>query len=235
MNSEEKINLAKLVSQIRQGHNNDIYNRHNNDTFNRRQRVEKKERNIVGAGGVILDISCNKLLVVKGPEKWSLPKGHLEPGEEPYEGAMREIFEETSLQVELNGRMRSKKLRKYIYYYIILENAHQLQLNAIDTNEISEVKWCSYSDLLKLNSNKQLKYFIDKWKTIIKVFYDNQRSLTMKGSVPDQEQLKLFKKRIDEERSLYEQLYATSRKGISKKEEDIDDENSSDSDSDNAV
>ena len=224
MSTEEKINLAKLVSQIRNGHNN--------ENFYRRKRVDTKEKNIVGAGGLILDISNNKLLVVKGPEKWSLPKGHLEPGEEPYEAAMREIFEETSLQVELNEKIRSKKLRKYIYYYIILDNANQLQLNAIDNNEISEVKWCSYSELLRLNCNKQLKYFIDKWRPILKIFYDNQKNLTIKGSVPNQEEIKLLKQKIDEEHSLYEELYSTSRKGVSKKDDDIDDENISDSDSD---
>lgn len=181
MSTEEKINLAKLVSQIRNGHNN--------ENFYRRKRVDTKEKNIVGAGGLILDISNNKLLVVKGPEKWSLPKGHLEPGEEPYEAAMREIFEETSLRIQLSESAKSKKFDKYIYYYIILENADQLQFNPIDNNEVSEVKWCSYEELLILNCNRQLKHFISRWKVILKLFYDNQKNLTMKGTVAPQEEI----------------------------------------------
>lgn len=34
------------------------------------------------------------------PEKWGLPGGHLEPGEDPAEGAARELLEETGVRLD---------------------------------------------------------------------------------------------------------------------------------------
>ena len=178
MNYNENVNLAKLVSQAKTSKNVD-----------QKHQRKKKTHNITGAGGLIFDISCNKILVVKGPIKWSLPKGHLNGNEKPHQAAMREIFEETSLRIQLSESAKSKKFDKYIYYYIILENADQLQFNPIDNNEVSEVKWCSYEELLILNCNRQLKHFISRWKVILKLFYDNQKNLTMKGTVAPQEEI----------------------------------------------
>lgn len=38
-------------------------------------------KSITGAGGIIFDPLKQSILVVKGHEKWSLPKGHREPNE----------------------------------------------------------------------------------------------------------------------------------------------------------
>ena len=216
MNKEEKMhdkkNLAEYIKQLRP------------QSHTRKKIKESNHKNMIGAGGLILDISSNKILVVKGPEKWSLPKGHLDPGEEPHEAAMREIFEETSLQIDIQPTARSKKLRKYIYYYIILENAQQLQLSPLDYREVSEVKWCSDNELIELDCNKQLRYFIEKWKAILKVFYDDQKCLTLKGSCPNQEERDQFKLKIAQEHLLYNSLYSTPRRGVSRKDEDQDDD-----------
>ena len=227
MNKEEKKmhdkgNLADLITQLRL------------QPQSKKKQKCTDNKSVIGAGGLILDISTNKILVVKGLEKWSLPKGHLDPGEEPHEGAMREIFEETSLQVDINPHMRSKKLRKYVYYYIILENAQHLQLAPLDHGEVTEIKWCSYSELVKLHCNKQLRYFVDKWRAIINVFYANQKSLSLKGNCPTPSERDEFKQKIAKEHSLYKELYSTPRRGVSRKDEDLADEQveSNDSDSD---
>jgi 8-oxo-dGTP pyrophosphatase MutT (NUDIX family) len=172
----------------------------------------RKKSNVTGAGGLIFDISTNKILVVQGPVKWSLPKGHSEPGEEPHETAMREIFEETSLRVDIEPKHRSKKLRKYVYYYIILTNASELRLTPLDKGEVSDVRWCSVKELRQLDRNKQLQHFVDKWKNVVKIFYDNQTSLSLKGSVPTSEESTQIAKEIEEERQLYKELYNVPRK-----------------------
>jgi len=60
----------------------------------------------VGVG--ILVISQEKVLLVKRgmhPElgKWSLPAGFLDYGEDPRKTAVREVFEETNLEVKITG------------------------------------------------------------------------------------------------------------------------------------
>ncbi|HNS49320.1 MAG TPA: NUDIX domain-containing protein [bacterium] len=50
------------------------------------------------AGGVVLNRRNQVLVVNQRGRAWSLPKGHLEPGEEPLAAARREIHEETGLK-----------------------------------------------------------------------------------------------------------------------------------------
>lgn len=49
--------------------------------------------------------STQILLVTENGEEWGLPKGGIEPGEEPEAAAVRETFEETSIEVEIIGFM----------------------------------------------------------------------------------------------------------------------------------
>ena len=55
---------------------------------------------IHSAGIIILDLKGPepKALCVSAYGKWDFPKGHLEDGENHIEAAVREVFEETTLQ-----------------------------------------------------------------------------------------------------------------------------------------
>ncbi len=60
----------------------------------------------VGAGGIIEQ--DGKILLVRRAQNpfknsWNLPAGYVENDESPAEAAVREVFEETGLQVEENG------------------------------------------------------------------------------------------------------------------------------------
>lgn len=61
----------------------------------------------VGVGVFVLDEAGRVLLVrrVMNPErgKWSIPAGFLDQGEDPVETAVREAFEETGLEVAVDG------------------------------------------------------------------------------------------------------------------------------------
>lgn len=50
------------------------------------------------AGGVVLNSKGAVLVVNQGGDSWSLPKGHIDEGEEPVDAAKREIFEESGVQ-----------------------------------------------------------------------------------------------------------------------------------------
>ncbi len=49
------------------------------------------------AGGVVLDARGRVLLVSQHGTSWSLPKGHVEPGEDALCAARREIYEESGV------------------------------------------------------------------------------------------------------------------------------------------
>jgi len=152
---EEETNLSKIVKNIK---------------FNSHKRIHKYDNGIVCAGGIIYDINCDKILVVQGQEKWSLPKGHREFGEKTHETAMREIYEETSLKIRIDEKCRSKRVLKSIYYLISFNNNDSTKLTPIDTNEIKCVRWCNKEELYSLDCNKQLKYIVRKWDSVVNHF-----------------------------------------------------------------
>lgn len=49
------------------------------------------------AGGVVLNTKGEVLVVSQNGDSWSLPKGHIDEGEEPVESAKREIKEESGI------------------------------------------------------------------------------------------------------------------------------------------
>src|SRR5580698_4953632 len=51
----------------------------------------------VSAGGVVINQQGMVLVVDQNGTSWSLPKGHVDPGEDPLEAAIREIMEESGV------------------------------------------------------------------------------------------------------------------------------------------
>jgi ADP-ribose pyrophosphatase YjhB (NUDIX family) len=58
------------------------------------------------AGGVVVNAEGEVLVVSQGGTSWSLPKGHIDPGESALEAARREIYEESGIRdLELIGEL----------------------------------------------------------------------------------------------------------------------------------
>ena len=49
------------------------------------------------AGGVVLNVNNEVLVVNQNNNSWSLPKGHVDPGESSLDAARREIYEESGV------------------------------------------------------------------------------------------------------------------------------------------
>lgn len=67
------------------------------------------EQRVRAVGAVLRDPEGRVLLVLRGNEPdrgtWSLPGGRVEPGESPEQAVVREMLEETGLQVEVRNRI----------------------------------------------------------------------------------------------------------------------------------
>ena len=63
---------------------------------NNNKEPEQKETH--SAGGIILNNNNEIVIVEQRGNVWSLPKGHIEPEEDPLTAAKREIHEETGLR-----------------------------------------------------------------------------------------------------------------------------------------
>ena len=55
-------------------------------------------KHTTSAGGVVLSPEEKVLVVSQHGTSWSLPKGHIETGEDPIEAARREIYEESGIK-----------------------------------------------------------------------------------------------------------------------------------------
>ena len=55
---------------------------------------------VEAAGGVVTNAAGERLMIRRN-DRWDLPKGHIEPGEEPAACAVREILEETGVEAEV--------------------------------------------------------------------------------------------------------------------------------------
>ena len=86
----------------------------------------------------------------------SLPKGKLDPGETLPETAVREIFEETGLRVDLGAPLGDVHYTlgngrdKYVHYWSAEVNEHDLERAKFSPNEeISSLEWLSLSKARK--------------------------------------------------------------------------------------
>lgn len=110
---------------------------------------------IIIVGGVI-EKDGKFLLVQEAKEKcrgkWNIPAGHLDPNETIFEGAKREVYEETGCQVELTGVLQigNRVLEKDSWISVIFKT-HLINENiSYDPSEILDVKWFSYDELLNM-------------------------------------------------------------------------------------
>jgi 8-oxo-dGTP diphosphatase len=125
-------------------------------TANRRH----PERPIVAVGAVIVD-GARVLLVKRGQEplkgQWSLPGGAVETGETLHAALMREVREETCLEVEVGpvvevlDSIRLDADGRPEYHYIIIDYACRVRAGtsklAACGSDAADVEWVAVADL----------------------------------------------------------------------------------------
>ena len=98
-------------------------------------------------------IKGEKILLIRQMSgAWGFPKGHVEHDETEVETAIREVKEETNIDVEVDESKRytmqyftDKGIGKEVVIFLAKPISNDLK---IQENEIIEAKWMSYSDAL---------------------------------------------------------------------------------------
>jgi 8-oxo-dGTP diphosphatase len=86
------------------------------EPFGRQDEADRRaEPRVLAAGGVVLDRRGRqaRILVVHRPAygDWSLPKGHVDAGEDAATAALREVAEETGVAARILGELDSTEYR----------------------------------------------------------------------------------------------------------------------------
>ena len=89
--------------------------------------------------------------------KWSFPKGHGKYWESPLEAALRELKEETG--IDMKGVVPDDEIRFNSGTYFVFIVSETLPLLPEDSNEIIESMWVSLSRVRYLTTNKDLTSF----------------------------------------------------------------------------
>ncbi len=126
-------------------------------------------------GGIIFD-GDNVLLVQQLEGHWGFPKGHVEGNETEAETAIREIKEETNLDVKINEKYRyvehyspKEDVEKDVVYFIAEKIGGDIKAQE---EEVQTIKWLKCEEAMEL------------------ITYDNSKEVLAKA-------MKDFLKRVD--------------------------------------
>jgi 8-oxo-dGTP pyrophosphatase MutT (NUDIX family) len=134
--------------------------------------MENKTKEAISAGGVVINKEGEILVVNQRGNSWSLPKGHIEEGEEPVDTAKREIYEESGISNlefirELGSYKRYKinrvdptqdDLSELKTINLFLFKTGQMDLKPIDPHN-PEARWVKKENVAELLTHPKDKEF----------------------------------------------------------------------------
>ena len=122
------------------------------------------------AGGVVTNIEGKVLVVSQHGTSWSLPKGHIDPGEDALDAARREIYEESGIRdLELIRELGSYERHKIgvnggddrselkVITMFLFRTSEKL-LKPVDPDN-PEAKWVERSKVARLLTHEKDKEF----------------------------------------------------------------------------
>jgi 8-oxo-dGTP pyrophosphatase MutT (NUDIX family) len=89
----------------------------------------------------------------RGRMRWSMPKGHVEPGETEEQAAVREVAEETGITgrvvaplgvIRFSFVAEDRRVRKTVHHYLLLAEGGEL---SDDDVEVAAVEWVPLQEL----------------------------------------------------------------------------------------
>ena len=114
----------------------------------------------MGAGTVITSTDGDYYLLVNGAVsmKYGVPKGHLGPGEDMIDAAVRETYEETGIHLERSqlNLVKSILYKKIRLFKVTIDRNEHPNPVPVDTCEISHAKWFHKTQIHHLHDMTQL-------------------------------------------------------------------------------
>ena len=132
-------------------------------------------------GAVVYNLKKHSFLIIKMLNgNWGFPKGHTEDQETDIQTAIREVTEETGINIEiLDGFKKSikyipfpKVLKEVIFFIGITEE----EKVTIDRDEIEDYMWCSYEEALKMITYKPQRDVMESSLKFIKNYYGDDKN-----------------------------------------------------------
>ena len=140
----------------------------------------KETKKVICAGGIVINNKQEVAIVNQNHDSYSLPKGHVDKGENYLEAAKREIYEETGIEnlqyikelgsysrykIGLDGKDDLSEL-KIIYIYLFISN--QVNLVPKDPHNPFAI-WAKIEKVKEYLTHKEdVKFFNDTLKLWIK-------------------------------------------------------------------
>lgn len=125
----------------------------------------------IAAGGLLEDGSGSdfRIAVIYRPkhDDWSLPKGHVDPGETIEEGALREVLEETGCTAEIieivqpTSYLVKGQPKIVVFYRMRVIDRPEFEPN----KEVTNIKWLPPAEAVQ-----QLYYRVER--RVVKAAYD---------------------------------------------------------------
>jgi 8-oxo-dGTP pyrophosphatase MutT (NUDIX family) len=129
-------------------------------------------KHIIAAGGIVVNNSGNILFIFRNGY-WDLPKGKIEPDENPEKAAVREISEETGI---VHATLIRKLPVTFHTYFdkgtLVLKETRWFEIHSDDTEltpqteeGITEIKWVSRAELAHVlsKSYESIRWLINNY------------------------------------------------------------------------
>lgn len=130
----------------------------------------KKEKS---CGCIILNDKKEILLVHQNAGHWGLPKGHIEEGETEVQTAIREVKEETNIDVEVNTNYRysmiyspKEDVEKEVIYFIAKNISNSCKPQH---EEVQDIKWLDINNAIETITYDNSKELLRKVKKDLKL------------------------------------------------------------------
>jgi 8-oxo-dGTP pyrophosphatase MutT (NUDIX family) len=130
-------------------------------------RPDRRTTRATSAGGIVIRVEAGHHQLVLGrrhrerdDSTWTLPKGTPDPGERTEETALREVTEETGLEVAILERIGDveywfmqggTRIHKVVHYFLMEPTGGALDLH---DHEFDEVRWVDLAEAERLMSHE---------------------------------------------------------------------------------